>query len=116
MAFLLQPSHEAVDDLGVHAFENPGVVGVEQADATSATPREGARPKVGSVAHLAGNLADPLGCFRAAAIRAIVAAQNSRHRGAGDAGALGDFVNRHGHTAYRARAARKKGWLTTIDN
>ena len=54
VAFALQRAHQAVDHFGVHAFEDPGVVGVEQADAVRAAAGESPRSQVRSVTHLAG--------------------------------------------------------------
>ena len=98
MAFVLQRANQAVDDLGVDAFENPGVVGVEQADA--ARPAAGKRPgpQIGPIAHLAGDLADALGRLGAAAIRlAIVAAENAGDGRARHAGSFRDLVNGYRH-------------------
>ena len=98
IALALQRPHEAVDDFRVDAFEDPGVVGVEQADAVRATPRKRTSTKIRSVTHLARKLPNAMRRGNAAALRlADVAAENPRDRRARHPGSLCNFVNGYRH-------------------
>ena len=98
MAFVLQRADQAVDHFGVDALENPGVVGVQEADA--ARPAAGKRPgpQIRAIAQFARDLADALGRFGTAAIRlAIVAAENAGDGRARHAGSFRDLVDGYRH-------------------
>jgi hypothetical protein len=66
---LLQRSYEAIHDLGVHAFENPGIIRVEQTYAVRAAARKRAGTEISTVAHFTGDPPYPLGGFDASAMR-----------------------------------------------
>ena len=99
IAFALQRADQAIDHFGVDAFEDPGVVGIEQADAVGAAAGKGPRP-----ADWVGNPSRwrvcriSLGGLGAAPMRlANVAAKNSGDGRTRHARTLRDLVNRYRH-------------------
>ncbi len=98
MAFGLQRADQTVDHLGIDAFEDPGVVGVQEADAAGPAAGKRPRPQVRPIAHLAGDLPHAFGRLGTAAVRlAVLAAKNASDRRARHPGAFRNLVDGDRH-------------------